>query len=193
MNRVFKYIIVLALPLLCCYAFADQNSDVASSSNKMLGSKEQGVIISQEDMQNTEDLKSSQKLPLQTAAENNLTSVDKTLLKRSKRTNNNESNEITPKVVEVSPRNDKIIIEVVDKGNDDATSYKTAIAIGIPLIILFVTNIVTLYKIRVESKAAIRNELSMNTINLKKEQLSLFYDPIIALLNTNSEIFRHNG
>lgn len=91
-------------------------------------------------------------------------------------------------------KGDTVKIEVINKQVPQTFSrYGALIAIGIPLFVLFVTNLVTLWKIRLESKAAIRNELGMNSIESIKEKLSQFYDPIIALLNTNSEIFNGFG
>lgn len=85
-------------------------------------------------------------------------------------------------------------IEVINKQVPQTFSlYGALIAIGVPLFVLLVTNLVTLSKIRLESKAAIKNELGMNSIERIKEKLSQFYDPIIALLNTNSEIFNGFG
>ncbi len=85
-------------------------------------------------------------------------------------------------------------IEVINKQVPQTFSlYGALIAIGVPLFVLLVTNLVTLWKIRLESKVAIRNELGMNSIERIKEKLSQFYDPIIALLNTNSEIFNGFG
>lgn len=85
-------------------------------------------------------------------------------------------------------------IEVINRQTQQTVSlYGALIAIGVPLLVLLVTNLVTLWKIRLESKAAIKGELGMNSIERIKEQLSLFYDPIIALLYTNSEIFNGFG
>lgn len=85
-------------------------------------------------------------------------------------------------------------VEVINKQTPQTFSlYGALIAIGIPLLVLLVTNLVTLWKIRLESKASIKNELGMDSIGKIKEQLSQFYDPIIALLNTNSEIFNGFG
>lgn len=194
MNRVLKYVISLIVLLLSCYALAYQNKEDASFSNKMPGSSGKNIIKSQEHTKEHKDTILVQKISLQTAKENDPSSVDKTPLNKSKMDKNDETEAANSKAVDSTPRNDRIIIEITkNKERDDTTSYKAAIVIGMPLFILFVTNIVTLYKIRAESKAAIRNELSMNTINLKKQQLSLFYDPIIALLNTNSEVFTAFG
>jgi hypothetical protein len=85
-------------------------------------------------------------------------------------------------------------IEVVNKqGQQVFTPYGALIAIGIPLLVLLVTNIVTLGKIRIESKSAIKNQLKVKYIDGLKERLSLFYDKIIAMLHTNSEIFNTFG
>jgi hypothetical protein len=63
-------------------------------------------------------------------------------------------------------KNDGILkIEVINKQVPPNYSlYGALVAIGIPLLVLLVTNFVTLFKIRLESKAAIRNELGMDSI-----------------------------
>jgi hypothetical protein len=174
--KLSKYIIGLAVLFLSCYAFAQQNSVGNSPSNKTQSNIGQSVP----EYHGTKN-------------KNAFSSTTKTLAVPDKK-NKNATPSTTLKTADGRLKDDRIIIEVANnKKQDDTSTYGTIVAIGIPLFILFVTNIVTLYKIRAESKAAIKNELSMNIINIKKQQLSQFYDPIIALLNTNSEIFSSFG
>lgn len=86
-----------------------------------------------------------------------------------------------------------IKIEIADPIGNNRVWFTYATAIAIPLIVLLVSNFVTLFKIRIESKAAIKNELKMNAISIKRDQLSLLYDPLIALTNTNSSVFKSFG
>jgi hypothetical protein len=61
------------------------------------------------------------------------------------------------------------------------------------LLVVFISNLVVLWKIRLDSKAAIKKELSLNFINLNRERLTKFYDPIVALLSLNKKIFEALG
>ena len=174
--KLSKYIIGLTILFLSYYAFAQQNSVDNSPSNKAQSNNEQSIHEHQE-----------------TKKENAFSYPTKTLAEPDKK-NKNAIPSTTSKAADERLKDDRIIIEVAnDKNKDDISTYGAIVAIGIPLFILFITNIVTLYKIRAESKAAIKNELSMNIIKMRKQQLSQFYDPIIALLNTNSEIFSSFG
>ncbi|MDH3999177.1 MAG: hypothetical protein OET90_10115, partial [Desulfuromonadales bacterium] len=85
-----------------------------------------------------------------------------------------------------------IIIEDADRNENDGDLLKYAV-IAVPLLVLLVSNFVTLFKIRIESKASIKNELKMNSITIKRDQLSHLYDPVIALSNTNSSVFSSFG
>lgn len=71
--------------------------------------------------------------------------------------------------------------------------WKTFAVIFIPLFVLFITNLVTLGKIRKETKESIRKELIITLIKNKKEQLEKYYDPIIAYLSINESIFNSFG
>ena len=91
-------------------------------------------------------------------------------------------------------KNGTLNVEVTSRSAPQAfSSFGVLVGICVPLLVLLVTNLVTLWKIRLEAKAAIRNQLSMDSISTLKEQLCSFYDPILALLNTNSEIFNGFG
>lgn len=59
----------------------------------------------------------------------------------------------------------------------------------VALVIVFISNLVVLIKIRLDSKAAIKKELTLQSLNITKERLTKFYDPVIALLIINRDMF----
>ena len=61
------------------------------------------------------------------------------------------------------------------------------------LVVVFISNLALLLKIRLDSKAAIKKELSLSFINLTKERLTNFYDPLVVLLKINRDIFDSLG
>jgi hypothetical protein len=71
-----------------------------------------------------------------------------------------------------------------------ATLYIPAI---VSLIVLFVTNLITLWKINLDSKSAIKRDLTVQEINRKREMLDSFYNPIFYLLKLNGELFKSLG
>lgn len=91
-----------------------------------------------------------------------------------------------PKIVENSKTVEKYIGVTLEE-------WKTFAVIFIPLFVLFITNLVTLAKIRKETKESIRKELIITLIKNKKEQLEKYYDPIIAYLSINESIFSSFG
>ena len=191
---MFKYICCLLVSMLSCYVFASQMEVENSLSNKVTIPLEHGADNYLKGASKRTDSKSKTAMEIQKDKEKNPKSEKQELISIKKEKEYIEERGTKTKVVKISPTDNVVkIVVTTEKKNHEIMSYEVAVAIGIPLIILFVTNIVTLFKIRAESKAAIRNELSMNHIKLKKDQLSLFYDPIIALLNTNSEVFSAFG
>ena len=70
---------------------------------------------------------------------------------------------------------------------------KTYLPSIIALFVLFVTNLVVLIKIRLESKEALKREITLTSIKLDKERLELFYDPIFTTLSTNEDIYNSFG
>lgn len=70
---------------------------------------------------------------------------------------------------------------------------KLYVPVIVSLIILFITNLITLWKIRLDSKSAIKRDLTVQEINRKKEMLDSFYNPIFYLLNLNGELFKSIG
>jgi hypothetical protein len=63
----------------------------------------------------------------------------------------------------------------------------------VALLVLFVTNIVVLIKIRLDSKSALSREITISLIKLDKEKLHDFYDPIFTTLETNEGLFQSFG
>jgi hypothetical protein len=61
------------------------------------------------------------------------------------------------------------------------------------LMVLLVTNLVTLYKIRQDTKQAIKKEIIVGKIKIERERLEKFYDPIYTTLKINEEIFKAYG
>jgi hypothetical protein len=102
-------------------------------------------------------------------------------------------------------KNDTIVIKIeqpkIVENTKDPEKYmgynleewKTFSVFFIPLFVLFITNLVTLGKIRKETKESIRKELILTLIKNKKEQLEKYYDPIIAYLSINESIFNSFG
>jgi hypothetical protein len=84
--------------------------------------------------------------------------------------------------------------EAPERGHRDkwdfANLYIPAI---VSLIVLFITNLVTLWKIRLDSKSAIKRELTLQEIKRKKDMLDSFYNPIFYLLKLNGELFESLG
>jgi hypothetical protein len=61
------------------------------------------------------------------------------------------------------------------------------------LIVLLVTNLVTLYKIRKDTEESIKKEIIISKIKIERERLEKFYDPIFTTLKSNSSIFNSYG
>lgn len=75
----------------------------------------------------------------------------------------------------------------------DDNYFSSNLASIIALIALFVSNIVLLKKIQIESKEAIRRELVISSIKFDNSRLEDFYDPIYTTLSTNEGIFNSFG
>lgn len=63
----------------------------------------------------------------------------------------------------------------------------------IALFVLFVTNLVVLVKIRIESKETLKREITIASIKFDNTRLEDFYDPIFTTLSTNEGIFESFG
>lgn len=77
--------------------------------------------------------------------------------------------------------------------NKELEFLKIWIPAGVSLFVLMVTNFVTLWKIKKETSESLKKELVLTKISHEKEKLEKFYDPIYAILSTNSEIFNSFG
>jgi hypothetical protein len=110
-----------------------------------------------------------------------------------------------PTIIKKEIKNDTIVIKLEQPKIVESTKeiekyvgltleeWKTFAVIFIPLFVLLITNLVTLGKIRKETKESIRKELIITLIKNKKEQLEKYYDPIIAYLLINESIFNSFG
>lgn len=72
-------------------------------------------------------------------------------------------------------------------------SWKIAVPTAVSLFVLLITNLMTLWKIRLDSKESVRKDLLLQQISKHKGQLERLYDPITALTRTNFEIFHTFG
>ncbi len=73
--------------------------------------------------------------------------------------------------------------------NNQVELLKIWVPAIIALIVLLITNLVTLLKIRKESSESLKREITIAKINLENDKLKNFYNPIYTLLSTNSDIF----
>lgn len=85
-----------------------------------------------------------------------------------------------------------------DQGAKNTVTYsldelKIIVPAAVSILILIVTNIITLLKIRMVSRESLKSQLTVDLIQAKKEQLERFYDPIFALINTNSAVLNAFG
>lgn len=67
------------------------------------------------------------------------------------------------------------------------------VAVLIPLLVLLISNIIVLWKIRLDSNEAVRKELTILAIKNIKDRLEKFYDPFMALIEINTNIFNSFG
>ena len=61
------------------------------------------------------------------------------------------------------------------------------------LIVLLITNLVTLYKIRKDTSESIKKDIITTKIKIERERLEKFYDPIFTTLKSNASIFNAYG
>lgn len=61
------------------------------------------------------------------------------------------------------------------------------------LLVLLITNLITLYKIRKDTIEAIKKDVIITKIKIERERLEKFYDPIYTALLSNSSIFDAYG
>jgi hypothetical protein len=91
----------------------------------------------------------------------------------------------------------KPVVPTLDSPEKDrwwnSDNAKVFIPASVSLIALLVTNLVTLWKIRSDSMASLRREFSLAEWKALKDRLEQFYDPLIALLRINKELFTAFG
>lgn len=77
--------------------------------------------------------------------------------------------------------------------NQNNNFLKTWIPSITTLVVLLVSNLVVLYKIKKDTKEAIKKEIIITKIRISRECLEKFYDPIYTTLQTNNTIFSKFG
>ena len=61
------------------------------------------------------------------------------------------------------------------------------------ILILLVTNGVSLWSIYLQANKNLKNQLRLNKIDFVSQQLSEFYNPMYSLILSNGHIFKHFG
>jgi len=91
--------------------------------------------------------------------------------------------------------NDTLFLKTIEPKtqNDSGFEWKVWLPTFTALIVLLVTNLVTLYKIRKDTKESIKKEIIISKIKIEREKLEKFYDPIFTTLKSNSSIFNSYG
>lgn len=98
-------------------------------------------------------------------------------------------------------KNDKQFTDTLFIKQLDNTNYQTKknyeVKVWLPtftsLIVLFITNLVTLYKIRKDTSESIKKDIITSKIKIERERLEKFYDPIFTTLKSNASIFNAYG
>lgn len=90
-------------------------------------------------------------------------------------------------------KNDTLYIKALEISNESELASNDFLKNWIPsivsLIVLMVTNFVLIYKIRLDTRAAIKKDLVLSKIKLDRERLEKFYDPIYTTLKSNADMF----
>lgn len=91
--------------------------------------------------------------------------------------------------------NDTLFIKQLESTNqnNNGMDWKVWLPTFTALIVLLITNLVTLYKIRKDTKEAIKKEIIVSKIKIERERLEKFYDPIFTTLKSNAAIFKAYG
>jgi hypothetical protein len=61
------------------------------------------------------------------------------------------------------------------------------------LLVLLISNLVILYKIRKDTSEAIKKDIITTRIKIERERLEKFYDPIFTILKSNTSLFNAYG
>ncbi len=79
------------------------------------------------------------------------------------------------------------------KKAENQFDYKIWLPTFTALIVLLITNLVTLYKIRKDTSESIKKDIITTKIKIERERLEKFYDPIFTTLKSNESIFNAYG
>lgn len=84
-------------------------------------------------------------------------------------------------------------LEGISNKNENQFDLKVWLPTFTALIVLLITNLVTLYKIRKDTSESIKKEIITTKIKIERERLEKFYDPIFTTLKSNASIFNAYG
>jgi len=87
------------------------------------------------------------------------------------------------------------MIEVFSQTSDSGsfTDARIIIPSVVTLFVLLVSNLVILWRIRLDARSALKRELTLQELSKSKEQLEQFYDPLLALNKLNAAMFSSMG
>jgi len=90
---------------------------------------------------------------------------------------------------------DTLVIRPVYQTQENKTEFD--LIVWLPaftaMFVLFVTNLITLYKIQRDTKEAIRKDIILTKIKIERDRLEKFYDPIFTTLRSNEVTFNAYG
>lgn len=90
---------------------------------------------------------------------------------------------------------DTIYVQQLTTNNTSTSNFD--LKIWLPtltaLLVLLISNLVTLYKIRKDTSEAIKKDIVTAKIRIERERLEKFYDPIYTTLKSNSSLFNAYG
>ena len=92
--------------------------------------------------------------------------------------------------------NDTIFFKQIDEiqnANHNNFDLKLWLPTLTELLVLIITNLVTLYKIKKDTTESIKKDIIISKIKIQREKLEKFYDPIFTTLKTNESIFNAYG
>lgn len=84
-------------------------------------------------------------------------------------------------------------IDAIQKANDNNFDLKLWLPTLTALVVLLITNLVTLYKIKRDTTESIKRDIIISKIKIQRDKLEKFYDPIYTTLKTNESIFNAYG
>ncbi len=95
-------------------------------------------------------------------------------------------------VIEALSKTDTLLVKQFTI-NEKTESWKAWLPTSTALIVLLITNLVVLYKIKADTRQAIKKDVIISRVNLAREKLEMLYNPIFTILNINSEMFNSYG